>query len=66
VPIRRDPTGLAGDDVGTETDFLTNFHLTTHQDLLIGYSMLFGGQFFRSTGPPSNPQLFYAQYTMRW
>jgi hypothetical protein len=66
VPIRRDPTGLDGDDVGTEVDFLANFHLTTHQDVLLGYSKLYAGEFFQKTGNPNNPVLFYAQYTMRW
>jgi hypothetical protein len=66
VPIRRDPTGLAGDDVGTEVDLITNLHLTEHQDLLLGYSVLAAGRFFRETGPPSDPQLFYAQYSIRW
>jgi hypothetical protein len=66
VPIRRDPTGLSGDDVGTELDFTINFHLTMQQDLYLGYSKLFAGDFWKSTGPPSNPDLVYAQYTVRW
>jgi hypothetical protein len=66
VPIRRDPTGLAGDEVGTELDFTINFHLTMQQDLYVGYSKLFAGDFWKNTGPPSNPDLVYAQYTVRW
>jgi hypothetical protein len=66
VPIRRDPTGLAGDDVGEELDFLTNFHLTMHQDLLVGYSKFFAGKFWQRTGPPTGPELLYVQYSYRW
>lgn len=65
-PIRRDPTGRAGKDVGHEIDFLANFHLTPHQDLLIGYSKLFAGDFLRATGPNVSPELFYFMYNLRW
>jgi hypothetical protein len=50
LPLRRDPTGRAGTDVGEEFDFTTNFHLSNHQDLLIGYSHFFSGEFIRKTG----------------
>lgn len=66
VPLRRDRTGRSGNYVGTELDFLVNFHLTAHQDLLIGYSVLFAGEFIRNTGPGQDPQLFYTQYSFRW
>jgi hypothetical protein len=32
----------------------------------LGWSKLFAGEFWRRTGPPSDPQLFYAQYSFRW
>jgi hypothetical protein len=64
--IRRDPTGRAGTDVGDEIDFTTNFHLSQHQDILIGYSKLFAGQFIRRTGPDLSPDFFYAQYSFKW
>jgi hypothetical protein len=64
--IRRDPTGAAGNNVGNEIDLLANFHLSPHQDVLIGYSRLFAGNFLRATGPGSDPRYFYAQYTFRW
>jgi hypothetical protein len=64
--IRRDPTGRAGTDVGDELDFFTNFHLSQHQDILVGYSKLFAGQFIRSTGAPLSPEFFYAQYSFKW
>jgi hypothetical protein len=65
--IRRDPTGRAGTDVGDEIDITTNFHLSQHQDILIGYSKLFAGQFIEhTTGPKGSPEFFYAQYSFKW
>jgi hypothetical protein len=64
--IRRDPTGRAGTDVGEEIDLLTNFHLTTHQDILVGYSRLSAGDFIKRTGNPGSPDLFYLQYSFKW
>jgi hypothetical protein len=64
--LRRDPTGRAGNDVGEELDLLTNFHLSNHADLLIGYSHLYAGDFIKRTGPPGSPDFFYAQYSYRW
>jgi hypothetical protein len=65
--IRRDPTGRAGTDVGDEIDFTTNFHLSQHQDILLGWSKLFAGQFIEhSAGPKGSPEFFYAQYSFKW
>jgi hypothetical protein len=64
--IRRDPTGRAGTDVGDEIDYIANFHLSMHQDILVGYSKLFAGAFIRRTGPPGSPEYFYLQYSYRW
>lgn len=66
APYRVDPTGRAGNDVGTELDLLVNFHLSMHSDLVFGYSKLYAGRFWQATGPPSNPDLVYTQYTIRW
>jgi hypothetical protein len=66
VPIRVDPTGAAGTDVGDELDVLVNFHLTAHQDILLGFSKLFPGRFIRDTGPNVSPELFYLQHQIRW
>lgn len=63
---RWDPTGAAGKDVGNEIDLLVNFHLTAHQDILIGYSKLFAGSFIRQTGPNVSPELLYIQHQLRW
>ena len=65
-PTRRSPTGAAGRDVGQEFDFLANFHLSGHQDVLVGYSRLFAGEFIRRTGPDVSPGLFYLMYNCRW
>ncbi|MFO1023230.1 MAG: alginate export family protein, partial [Planctomycetales bacterium] len=66
APIRQDPTGAAGKDVGNEIDFLVNFHLGAHQDVLVGYSKLFAGGFIEKTGNPGSPELFYLQHQYRW
>jgi hypothetical protein len=66
TPLRRDPTGRAGTDVGDEIDWTVNFHLTTHQDLFLGYSKLFAGEFIKRTGNPGSPELFYLKYSFRW
>src|SRR5262249_27259553 len=66
VPIRVSPTGAAGRQVGNEMDFLLNFHLTAHQDLLLGYSRFFAGNFIKLTGSPRDAGLFYGQYTFKW
>jgi hypothetical protein len=63
---RQDPTGRAGRDVGQEIDLLWNFHMTAHQDVLVGYSKLFAGDFIKRTGNPDSPELFYVQYSYRW
>jgi hypothetical protein len=66
VAIRRDPTGRAGYHVGNEIDFTTNFHLSQHQDILVGYSHLFAGEFIKRTGYPGSPDFFYLQYAFKW
>jgi hypothetical protein len=63
---RTSPLGNAGKHVGDELDFTTNFHLTFHQDILVGYSILFSGEFIRKTGNPTDSQLFYVQYSYKW
>lgn len=65
--IRSDPTGQAGTNVGDEIDFTTNFHLSLHQDIFLGYSKLFAGSFIhRTAGPQTGPALFYCQYSFKW
>lgn len=64
--LRVDPTGAAGVDVGNEIDLVVGFHLSTHSNLLIGWSKLFTGRFIEQTGPKVNPELFYLMYGYRW
>jgi hypothetical protein len=64
--LRQDLTGKAGTDVGQEIDCYTNFHLTTHQDVWVGYSKLFAGGFIKRTGSPDSPELFYLQYSYKY
>lgn len=65
--IRRDPTGQAGTFVGDEIDFTTNFHLSLHHDIFVGYSKLFAGSYIhRTSGPQTGPALFYLQYSFKW
>ena len=66
TPIRRDPSGRAGDDIGNEIDFLANVHLTDRQDIFLSYSHLFPGGFIRNTGSGRGVDAFYLQYTTRW
>ncbi|HTU19154.1 MAG TPA: alginate export family protein [Gemmataceae bacterium] len=65
--IRSSPTGTAGTYVGDEIDFTTNFHLDLHNDIFLGYSKLFAGEFIhRTPGPQTGPALFYVQYSFKW
>lgn len=66
VPLRRDPTGAAGNNVGQELDLVVNFHLTKHKDVLFNYSHLFAGDFLKKTGSGRSPDLFFVQYSYRW
>lgn len=70
VPLRRDVTGRAGNNVGQELDFIVNFHLGSHSDILVGYSHLFAGDFLRNTAANAaagdDPELFYLMYSYRW
>jgi hypothetical protein len=63
---RIDPTGRAGRNVGDEIAWLVNFHLTSHQDVLVGYEHLWAGPFLQQTGPGTSPDYLYLQYMYRW
>ena len=52
--------------MGNELDLMANFHLTKHQDVLVGYSHLFAGHFIKATGSGRDPELYYVQYSYRW
>jgi len=66
---RRDPSGLAGRDVGQKAELWTNFHLSQRTDLLVGYTHLWGGRFLEETAGPRaavNGSIFYISCSMRW
>ena len=68
--VRRDATGRSGRDVGHEVDFVSNFHLSKHTDVMAGYSYLFGGDFLRRTAAQGANRgvdngLFYVQWNYR-
>lgn len=62
----RDITGQSGSHIGDEIDFRVNFHVSRHQDVLVGYSKLFTGNFVNNQRPGISPDFFYAQYTIRF
>ena len=64
--VRQDKTGRSGNNVGQEIDFITNLHLTKHQDFLMGYSHLFPGSYIRNTGSGVGLDTVYLQYNYRW
>jgi hypothetical protein len=67
TPIAADPTGKSGTDVGDILNVFTNFHLTTHQDILVGYIYLWEGDFIKNTKPAVGPpQLAYVQWSFKW
>ena len=66
VATLHDATGQSGTHVGDEIDFRVNIHVDRHQDILVGYSKLFTGNFIQNQRPGVNPDLFYVQYNFRF
>jgi hypothetical protein len=70
APERFSPKGTAGGEVGQELSYINNFHLGPHSDILMGYSILFAGEFIKETATNAaqraNPQMVYAMYNFRW
>ena len=66
VATARDATGRSGTNVGDEIDVRLNIHIDRHQDVLVGYSKLFAGDFLKATTPGVSPDLFYVQYNFRF
>ncbi|ABI59309.1 conserved hypothetical protein [Nitrosomonas eutropha C91] len=62
----RDINGQSGSHVGDEIDFVVNFHVSRHHDILLGYSKFFTGTFVKNQRPGVSPDLFYAQYNFRF
>ena len=59
-------TGQSGTHVGDKIDVRVNFHVSRHQDILVGYSKLFTGNFIENQRQGIAPDLFYVQYNMRF
>ncbi len=51
--------------VGNELVFITNFHLSPHQDIFLQYCKLYAGSFLTENGRGS-PSLFAACYSFKW
>jgi hypothetical protein len=69
VPLRRDPTGAAGRNVGDEIDLVLNFHLTRYSDILVSYNHLFGGSFLENTAGASGArdvESLFLIFQQRW
>lgn len=66
LPSRRDPTGAAGSDVGSEVDCIINFTLSKHQNVMIDYNHFFGGRFVQQTGGRADAGTLYFIYDFRW
>jgi hypothetical protein len=62
----RDINGQSGSHVGDELDFRLNLHVNRHQDVLLGYSKMWTGEFLNKQAPGINPDLFYIQYNIRF
>jgi hypothetical protein len=66
VPIRIDPTGKAGSDVGEVLTGIINFTIDKHQNVFIQLSHLYAGDFIRKTGPNGSPNFTFLMYSFRW
>jgi hypothetical protein len=70
APLRVNLKGAAGGNVGNEWDFIMNFHLSPHSDIMLSYSKLYAGSFIRNTAPNAaaaqSPELFTVMYNFRW
>ena len=66
VASAQDSNGLSGSHVGDEMDLRFNIHVNRHQDVLLGYSKLWAGEFLKAKKPGVSPDLFYVQYSVRF
>ena len=65
-PGRRDVTGRSGDSLGMEFDVTLGWMIDFHSSILLGYSRVWAGSFLDATGAGSDPEVFYAQYQIRF
>lgn len=68
APIRVDPTGAAGTDVGEELDLTVQVTVTPRVGILFGYSHFFAGEFVANTSPfvQNDADFYYTQLTTRF
>lgn len=67
TPIRVDPTGAAGSDVGNEADLSLRWTFRPRADVLFGYSHLFPGPFLLHTpGGAEGRDFYYTQFSLRF
>ena len=66
APVRRDPNGGLGNNLGQELDLTLLWKVGPHTSLLFGYSHLWTGSYLRSTGPSEDPDLFYFMYRFQF
>jgi hypothetical protein len=69
APIRVDPTGAAGRDVGQELDLTVQYIFSPRADVLVGYSHFWAGDFVSATNPPGvtgDVDFTYTQFSWRF
>lgn len=69
APIRSDPTGRAGTDVGQELDVTFQILITPRADLLLGYSHFYPGSFVLATNPAGvtgDVDFYYGQFSLKF
>lgn len=62
-PLRRDPTGAAGDNVGSELDLYAKWTIRPQLLLFLGYSRFFAGSFVEDTGPSPDQDWVFLMLT---
>ena len=66
TPIRIDPTGKAGINVGEILSVVNNFTIDLHSNVLVQYSHLYPGNFIRQTGSGRSADQLFLMYSFRW
>lgn len=61
---RRDATGAAGRDVGTEIDLAITWRMQRHVDLQFGHAHVFAGDFLARTGNGDDIDFFYTRFRL--
>jgi len=66
APVRRDPTGAAGQNVGQELDMAVDITLTPRVNLLFGYCHFYTGSFINNTGGIDGEDFYFGQMSCRF